>query len=718
LPFEEMLYLWALVSVVALTAMVLVLYGLTRSLRLEGRRIAASPHVRRHLSVLGAMVLLLLAWSYRLDSFDLLLSGSGPDGMFRRVDHRVVLRMDFVLGYGSALAALIVLRAGWVGQLRVAFVTLTVVLVAAVGLRHVVPMVVERSEALGEAAHRDADYVAARGLYSRRAFDVDNIQPAPASAVSSDLFVTAASLPFHASLWDASTLRDGLGVRATSPAGNRGSSTLVEVAEPGWIMARGRVMAVRVERPTSNAEPWRLTLIDVTEPVVRDSVVVMTSDDAAGVWPLVAPGLTDARLLDATADSRVPGATLDSPTTRIAHAWALRDLSLLGADSLLAAPRLVAHRDVRERVQRLAPIFEQGTTVHPVIDGGTLYWTVHLYSATDRYPYSQRWQVGAGVFTYFKLAATAIVDAATGRVRLVPVATPDAMARTWMMRWPSLFTPLSALPASLAARLPPATDAAGLQLRTFARYGSRTEGVVLRHPPDSALVGGPGAPIMLARTTGNVPAWTLPLLDAQEGVAGIATVIGGPERRTYWTAAPAPGAKWPLVLGQLRRAVDSALGLADAERVSVASSGRSRQAAALPAGRMSADTLRVDTARGTASRPRLGKPEAVVTTRGLLYLQTVQGTGADGRFRLRGVAVSDGTEVGVGHTLADAVRALGESVPGTGRVPGAAGLEAPTDRTVPRRWYEAMRAAMKQGDWTAFGAAFDSLGRSLGRPPQ
>lgn len=127
LPFEETMYLWALVSVVALTAMVLVLYALTRSLRLEGRRIAASTHVRRHLSVLGALVLLLLAWSYRLDAFDLLRAGSGPDGLFLRVDHRVTLRMDAVLAYGSAMAALIILRTGWAGQLKAAFVTLTVI---------------------------------------------------------------------------------------------------------------------------------------------------------------------------------------------------------------------------------------------------------------------------------------------------------------------------------------------------------------------------------------------------------------------------------------------------------------------------------------------------------------------------------------------------------------------------------------------------------------
>jgi hypothetical protein len=31
--------------------------------------------------------------------------------------------------------------------------------------------------------------------------------------------------------------------------------------------------------------------------------------------------------------------------------------------------------------------------------------------------------------------------------------------------------------------------------------------------------------------------------------------------------------------------------------------------------------------------------------------------------------------------------------------------------------YEAMRSAQRRGDWAAFGAAFDALGRLLGRRP-
>ena len=144
LPLEESAYLWSLAAIVLVLLIVLLLYALTRSLRIEGRRVIASTHVRRHLSTLAALVLLLLAWSYRLDTFDLLQRGSGPEGLFLRIDHVVTLQVDRVLVVVCGIAAAFVLRAGWLGQLRAAFITCSLVLVATVGgrqLHHMRPAV-------------------------------------------------------------------------------------------------------------------------------------------------------------------------------------------------------------------------------------------------------------------------------------------------------------------------------------------------------------------------------------------------------------------------------------------------------------------------------------------------------------------------------------------------------------------------------------------------
>lgn len=700
LPVEETLYLWALVSLVSLTAMVLVLYALTRSLRLEGRRLAASTHVRRHLSVLGSLVLMLLAWSYRLDAFDLLRQGSGPDGLFLNVDHRITLRVDFLLAYGAGIAAFIVLRTGWVGQLRAAFVTLTVVLVAAVGLRHLAPALVARGDLLGDRVRRDRDYVASRALYSRRAFDVDAIRfVGTDSASASPIPVAVATLAERASLWDRPLLGRGLGERVPSEATDDGGINIpggairmVEAAPVGWTMANGRLSALLVRRPVDSADSWSIALVDVTRPVVRDSLIDPWANgepDDIGQWPLVGPGLVGPRLLDATQTPDVPAPSLTTRRSRVAHAWALRDASFLNVATATqaTAPILVTHRDVRDRLRRLAPIFVQGDDVLPLRDDGRLYWVLHLYSASDRYPLSQRWQIAGSIYSYFKLAATAIVDAQTGQVRLLPVAKPDPLARTWMSRLPALFTSLSALPPTLVAQLPAPTESAVAQIRTFARYGSRLDGSGVRHLADSALVGGAPAPYALGDSAPATMAWSVPLLDGGDQLDGVATATGGADRATWWVAAPAPRLRWSAIVEKLEGTLDSAR-------------------TAIPDGAQRNLQL-------VASRV-----EPVSTSRGILFLQTARWTRGDGRLVIAQVGITDGARTGFGATTAEALTGIGAgSAANRPVLRPAAGLgESAEDAAT--RLYETMRQSLRRGDWKGFGVAFDSLGQILGRPPQ
>ena len=684
LPLEETLYLWALVSIVALTAIVLVLYALTRSLRLDGRRVIVSTHVRRHLSVLGALVLMLLAWSYRLDAFDVLRTGSGPEGLFMRVDHVVTLRVDLLLSITCAIAGLLILRAGWFGQVRMAFITLTIVLVAALGARHTLPALLARGTTLGDPARRDSDYEVTRTLVSRRAYDVEAIRFATAdSAAMPDVRIAAGETARALSLWDAPAVRARLTEGNRSPRGT---------APIGWQAIDGAINAVLARRVAPGAESWTVRVADATQPALRDSVVELlgiAGDDAESPFdqdPVVAPEYEGHRLVDDTSGT-VLGTSLASTAARLAHAWATRDPSLLSADSAgRPTTRFVAHRDVRERVALLAPVFALGEDVLPLLHDGVLYWTLDLYSASDSYPLSQRWLLAGSVRSYFKHAATALVDAATGRVRFVTVDRPDPVARTWMALQPALFVSARELPRGLADRLPPATDGAIAQLRTFAKHGSRLEGPVGRLVADSALAGEGPTPHLVASNGTTVLAWSVPLLETGEQFGGVITAVGGTRRATYWDSSTGPRQRWTSMTERLRLALDSAR-------------------ATLPEGNR----------RDARARP--GRVQVAMTSNGPLLLQPLQWTRGDGSIVVTRVAVLDGNRVGVGMTVGEALgRASGSPTSQNPLRIDPAFVES-RDAGV-ARLYEAMREAMRRGDWTRFGAAFDSLGQILGRPPQ
>jgi uncharacterized membrane protein (UPF0182 family) len=688
LPLEETAYLWSLGSVVVLVTIVLLLYTLTRSLRLEGRRIVASNHVRRHLSVLGALVLLLLAWSYRLDTFDLLQRGSGPDGLFLRIDHMVSLQADRVLVVICGIAAPILLRAGWIGQVRAAFYTLSLVLAAALGGRQVLPIMLNRSDLIGDPARRDQPYLATRTLFSRRAYAVDAIQTSlpdsarnPHSTVHPRL--AHSELAARVSLWEPEASRSHVGE----------SRSLIDVGLAGWThTADGHVASLSVRRPAASGEPWSVAMTDVTQPTLRDSLIEVSfsahaDDDAnAAVEPMVAPGLDSHRLV---ADPQgVLGAPLRGLGMRVAHAWATRDPSLLDADTIDgAAPRLVAYRDVRTRVRRLAPTLIPGDDVQPIVYDGSVLWAVNLYSASDRFPLSQHWTLAGRERSYFHFAGTALVDAATGRVRIVPVDRPDAFAKTWFAQIPGLIVRANDLPARLLDALPPATEGAIAQTRTFARYGSRMDGTVVRHLPDSIFSGSTPPMHLVASALSEVTSWSVPLVDNGDQLNGVMSAIGGRYRSTYWDSTVVPRTRWGVATDRLRAALDTA-------RASAPEGGRREP------------------------RIRMSGVQVIPSVDGPVLIQSLLWNRADGAPVITRVGVWSGGRVALGATLGDALASL-RGTPVASRPPTTWIEPSGTvrDQHV-ARLYEVMRDAIKRGEWARFGAAFDSLGMIVGRPPQ
>jgi hypothetical protein len=253
---------------------------------------------------------------------------------------------------------------------------------------------------------------------------------------------------------------------------------------------------------------------------------------------------------------------------------------------------------------------------------------------------------------------------------------------------PALFVSSRELPPGLADRLPPATDGAIAQLRTFAKYGSRLEGPVQRSLVDSAFAGeGPTPHLVGTDSSNEVLAWSVALLDAGEQFGGVASAVGGSSRATYWDSTAVPRERWTSLTERLRLALDSA---------------------------------RVTLPEGSRREPRvrLGHVQAVVTTTGPLLMQPLQWNRGDGSIVISRVGVLEAGRVGVGATVAEALaRAGGTAPPPQASAPVDPDVAEPRDVRVVRL-YDAMRQAMRRGDWTGFGAAFDSLGQILGRPPQ
>jgi uncharacterized membrane protein (UPF0182 family) len=664
LPFESMLWMWAFIVVVVVLAAVVLLYALTPSLKLQRGALYASTYVRRHITVLIGVLLLMLAWSFRLDMYSRLVAGSGADGAFGYVDHRVGIPGDLLLSLATLGAALIVAWCGYVGQLRLAAISVVTVIGLSLVVREVAPLVAEHAGTDADRTIRERPYVAVRAGYSRRAYAVDAIRAIDSTMTYPTL---AAALPWI-SFWDPPALTRAVGTFRAS----EDETILIH-----WRASEAGLVSEIVDPPDragAGRAPWTVNRVlaatadDRGAPISASGPNARADDEMALDPPLVYPGAPPVALLPDSLN-RIAGISLEPFLPRLATAWSLQNLRMLSADLPQPRPTIVSHRDIRERLEMLTPFFVQGRSVSPVLLGDSLYWSVDLYSAADSYPFSRHLVIGGADRSYLHHAAVAVVHATTGEIVVVPDSLLDPIAATWTQHLSSLFGTWSALPAGIRSALPPRIDGLYAQAATFGRYGSSTVANPALHVPvftgaDSVLIAD-DVPMVLpgARTT----ALTLPLIDDAERLRGVLIATGGDDRATMWDSLSAPGPRWGVLLDRLR-ALDSG-----------------------------------STAReGPLTR---GRVRVIPLHAGLGFVQPTYHWRAQSAPSLNRLAVlSDDTARSIAPAAAS-TPLVAQSLPQTGDVKSAAAAQ-----------YAAMREALRRGDWVAFGRAFEALGRLLGQP--
>jgi hypothetical protein len=178
-----------------------------------------------------------------------------------------------------------------------------------------------------------------------------------------------------------------------------------------------------------------------------------------------------------------------------------------------------------------------------------------------------------------------------------------------------------------------------------------------------------GAPTFFALDSLGTVGTALPVdLPWAGRTLGILVARGGAERRTEYLVDEWP--RWTTVLEGLQGAADRA------------GFGRS-----LP-------------------NARRGRVQAIPTTEGAVRVQSYYDWPRDGEPRLAGVVVSRASGI-------VAARSLGEAM-GERRAEGRLAGDAFRERVA--RLYDAMQAALRAGDWRAYGEAWAALGRLLQRP--
>lgn len=489
LPLWNSLYGWLMGSLVVSGLAVIVVYFCARGVQLSPAGLSISRRARGHLLVLAGLLLLLKAVGYRLAMFDLLFShrgvafGAGYADVHAQLP--VLKALVIVTGLVALLCFVTIRLSRWRPLLWSLAVLVGVALLGGVAY----PGLIQRYRVSPNEIDKEKPYIDFNIRFTRLAYGLDNVEerefPAVETLTLADLGRNEATLE-NIRLWDTRPL-------------------LATYSQLQEIRTYYKFTDIDVDRYRINGEyrqvtlsPRELSSKDLPSRIWINERLTYTHGYGAVVSPVnrvTREGLPEFWIKDippaSSADLRISrpelyfselatdyvfvktrakefdypagdqnvytayeghgGIPLGSFWRKLLFAAHLGDIKLLMSNDLTPDSRVLLYRNIRERVQRIAPFFRYDDDPYMVISAaGRIVWLLDGYTVSDGFPYSTATR---GLGNYVRNAVKVTVDAYDGAVKFYVADPADPLIRTTARIFPGLLQPLEAMPADLRAHI-------------------------------------------------------------------------------------------------------------------------------------------------------------------------------------------------------------------------------------------------------------------------
>ncbi len=166
------------------------------------------------------------------------------------------------------------------------------------------------------------------------------------------------------------------------------------------------------------------------------------------------------------------GVPLHGFLRKLAFGWKVGGTGLLFSSYPTDDSRIMFHRNIRERVAKIAPFLLLDHDPYLVVDNGRLSWIIDAYTTSTYFPYSETLSdavSGRGPTTeqwvgeemssplegmnYVRNSVKVVVDAYDGSVQLYVFDPTDPIIRVWQRIFPHLMRPSSEMPEVLRAHV-------------------------------------------------------------------------------------------------------------------------------------------------------------------------------------------------------------------------------------------------------------------------
>lgn len=188
------------------------------------------------------------------------------------------------------------------------------------------------------------------------------------------------------------------------------------------------------------------------------------------------------------------GVALSNPMSRLAYAVTYGDKNILLSDAVGDGSRIIDNRDPSERVKAVAPWLTTDGDVYPSVVDGRVQWIVDGYTTSDNYPGAAKSNLSGatsdsttatsrnvralrdGQVNYIRNSVKATVDAYSGEVKLYAWEPNDPMLKAWTKAFGGSVKPMSQMSADLVSHVRYPSDLFKVQRTVLETYHQNDAG--------------------------------------------------------------------------------------------------------------------------------------------------------------------------------------------------------------------------------------------------
>jgi uncharacterized protein len=508
LPMYQAAYHWLLFALALTTVATAAVYFLYRGIQYGTQGLFLSERARAHLFVLLGLLLAVKAGGYLLESFDLVYSSRGAAFGASYTDVYANLPALRILALLSLIAAALSFTQVYRTGFRYLILGIGALLVAHLIGLNLYPSLLQRFRVVPNEVDAERPFIERNIKFTRLAYGLDKVEskdfPAEETLTLADLKRNDLTIK-NIRLWEHRPLlatyaqlqeirtyykfvdvdNDRYQIDGTYRQVMLSARELSHQHLPSRIWINEHLTYTHgygvVFGPVNQVTPEGLP-----EFFIKDIPPASTIESVKIIRPEIYYGelandyvftKTTARELDyPSGDQNIyttyegrGGVTIDSFWRKVLFSAHHATLRILLSEDITRQSRILYHRQIQERVKKIAPFITFDRDAYLVIaQGGRLFWMIDGYTTSDRFPYSEPMRRGGK--NYIRNSAKIVIDAYNGTVDFYVSDPKDPIILAYAKIFPVLFKSFEAMPEDLRAHIRYPQDLFTIQAHMYATY--------------------------------------------------------------------------------------------------------------------------------------------------------------------------------------------------------------------------------------------------------